>query len=70
MPKKTHQERLFGAACVYVTLERSGLTADKNELYLSTLEDLEVSPDEVERYLSDERANVESALDNRAVRKG
>jgi len=68
MGSKTHQERLFGAACVYITLERTGFSPAENDLYLSTLTDLDVSPGEVEQYLSDNRKTVEDALESRRSR--
>ena len=65
MTAKSYQERLFGAACVYVTLERSGLTPEKNELYLATLSDLQIEPEAVEGFLVEQRARVEGALQRR-----
>ncbi len=62
MPAKTKEEKLFGAACVYVTLERSGMSPEANELYLSTLAELQLPPEDVERYLGTERMAVEKAL--------
>ena len=62
MPAKTIEEKLFGAACVYVTLERSGMCPETNELYLSTLAELKLPPEDVERYLGTERTAVEQAL--------
>ncbi len=62
MVKKTLEDRLFGAACVYVMLENSGHSPEKNQLYLGTLEDLELEPSQVEEYLSSNRGAVERSL--------
>lgn len=70
MAPKTREQRLFGAACLKVTLERSGGSA-MNEIYKSTLDDLGVNADDVEEYLGQVREDVEAALDagRPAVRK-
>ena len=70
MPAKSHQEKLFGAACVYVTLERQGLSPALNEMYLATLTDLGVEPGAVEQFLAEQRDIVESALKRRGSSKG
>lgn len=63
MAPKTREERLFGAACLRVTLERNGGSA-MNEIYIATLEDLGLSAEEVDTYLQGARAQVESALNS------
>jgi hypothetical protein len=60
---KTEAERLFGAACVRVTLERAGHDPSTLSLYTETLGDLEVTDEAVTRYLVQHRAEVESRLD-------
>ncbi len=62
MASKTREERLFGAACLKVTLERSGGSA-MNEIYNSALDDLGVNADDVDEYLGRSRNDVEAALD-------
>ena len=62
MPRKTRAERLFGAACLQLTLERSGSRARASELYLSTLSDLDVSEAEVDAYVEAHRDEVLEAL--------
>lgn len=61
MAPKTREERLFGAACLKVTLERNGGSA-MNEIYIATLDDLGLEPEEVEVFLESERPRVEEAL--------
>jgi hypothetical protein len=63
MGARSREQRLFGAACVRVTLERAGL--ESSELYRSTLLDLELEPNEVDVYLMEHRAAVEAALNQR-----
>lgn len=62
MAPKTREEKLFGAACLKVTLEKSEGSAT-NEIYIGTLSDLGLEPDEVEVYLRAERPRVEAALE-------
>jgi len=69
MPPKSRQERLFGAACVYVTLERAGYDPDSQVLYQDTLRDLELAQEDVRAYLADERPAVEAALDTKGARR-
>jgi hypothetical protein len=64
MAPRTREERLFGAACLKVTLERSGGSA-MNEIYNATLSDLGLTAEEVDIYLQAERAQVEAALNAR-----
>lgn len=63
MAPKTEQERLFGAACVRVTLERTGRDPTSVSLYVETLDDLDLSDEAVRRYLSEHRADVEAKLE-------
>lgn len=63
MAPKTREERLFGAACLKVTLERNGGSA-MNEIYKATLSDLGLEAEDVEVYLRTERERVEAALDS------
>lgn len=62
MAPKTREEKLFGAACLKVTLERTGGSAT-NEIYTGTLCDLGLEDEEVVEYLRTERPRVEAALD-------
>ena len=63
MPKKTRDERLFGASCLKVTLEKSGgREAGAADIYRATLRDLEVTEEEVDEYLSAHREEIETAL--------
>lgn len=63
MAPKPKDQRLFGAACVRVTLERTGRDPSALEIYRETLEDLEVTDEEVSEYLRDHRVSVERSLD-------
>ena len=62
MAPKTRDERLFGAACLKVTLERTGGSA-MTEIYTATLSDLGLTAEEVDLYLDHARTRVEAALD-------
>ncbi len=68
MPHRTREERLFGAACLRVTLERTMKDPTRSEIYLGALEDLGLSDPEVLRYLESERPRVEEALSRRRPR--
>ncbi|CAN0595628.1 unnamed protein product, partial [Laminaria digitata] len=57
MAPKTREERLFGAACLRVTLERNGGSA-MNEIYNATLDDLGLEAEDVDTYLETERVKV------------
>jgi hypothetical protein len=66
--KKTREERLFGAACLRLTLERgSGHGAAGSEIYRETLMDLELTDADVDAYLESHRDAVVAAL---AARRG
>jgi hypothetical protein len=67
---KTEQERLFGAACLRVTLERAGLDPSSHEIYQGALSDLKLQDAQVVAFLSEGRAQVESALDRSRTRGG
>lgn len=70
MAPKTEQERLFGASCVRVMLERGGLQPQDNEIYQGTLADLGLEDSQVLAYLENHRSDVERALDQRGGRAG
>lgn len=66
MPPKSRDQRLFGAACLRVSLERAhGDRAATLEIYEATLRDLDLTDGDVEEYLSVHRAEVQAALDAR-----
>ena len=65
MAPKTREERLFGAACLKITLERSGSGTAGGEIYRDTLRDLGLTDVEVDAYLDEHRAVVQAALDAR-----
>lgn len=68
MPPKSESERLFGAACLRVTLERSGLDPSHHEIYQGALSDLSLDDPRVMAFLAEHRASVETALDERKGR--
>jgi hypothetical protein len=68
VPARTREERLFGAACLKVTLERSAGPAHRSEIYRGALEDLGLTDAEVDAFLAEERPAVERALDARRPR--
>lgn len=61
MPPRTKEERLFGAACLKLTLEARG--GGPTEIYESTLVDLGLTDEEVEAYLAEHRDVVKAALE-------
>lgn len=61
MPRRTKEQRLFGAACLKLTLEARG--GHPSEIYLRTLEDLELTEEEVDAYLVENRDVVQAALE-------
>ena len=67
MPR-SRADRLFGAACLKVTLERSSGKKATGEIYEGALEDLQLTDDEVHHYLLEHRSTVEAALDARKSR--
>jgi hypothetical protein len=60
--EKTREEKLFGAACLKVTLEQSGQSAEGNEIYRGALSDLDLSDGDVDAYLGTHRAQVVAAI--------
>lgn len=71
MAPKTREERLFGAACLKLTLDRAGnpSQAAGSEIYRDTLNDLGLSEEDVEAYLAENRSLVQAALDARRQAK-
>ncbi len=63
MAPKTEAERIFGAACLRVTLERSGHDPARSEIYKETLNELNLSDGQVMVFLDQHRREVESRLD-------
>ncbi|MEM1023916.1 MAG: hypothetical protein AAGD10_00340 [Myxococcota bacterium] len=61
MPPKSREERLFGAACLWVTLEKQG-SPMASDIMQGTLEDLKLDASEVEAYLLGHREAVVAAL--------
>lgn len=63
MPKpRTREEKLFGAACLKVTLDAQGARTDTSEIYRGALSDLGLTDGEVDEYLRVHRAEVELKL--------
>lgn len=63
MPRpRTREEKLFGAACLKVTLSAHPGGADTSDIYRGALSDLGVTDAEVEAYLALHRAEVEAKL--------
>lgn len=62
MPRRTKRERLFGAACLKLTLETGGVQVSGNEIYEGALRDLGLTDAEVDEYLRDNRREVREAL--------
>ncbi len=63
MPPRTREERLFGAACLRVQLEKSGgLVRGTSGIYEGALRDLDLTDDEVSQFLQSQRGRVEQAL--------
>ena len=63
MPRpRTREEKLFGAACLKVTLESRPGGAAGSEIYTGALEDLGVTDAEVDSYLAQHRVEVEARL--------
>ena len=66
MPPKTREQRLFGAACLKLTLEKNvNAEAEDIEIYQQSLGDLDLTAEDVQTYLVDNRAIVQAALDKR-----
>jgi hypothetical protein len=63
MKPRSREERLFGVACLRLTLERTpGHQAAGSEIYQETLRDLELTEADVDAYLLEHRQVVEAAL--------
>lgn len=56
---RTREERLFGAACLKLSLEGR---SEASEIYRGALRDLELTDAEVDAYLADHRREVEARL--------
>lgn len=69
MAPRTRDQRLFGAACLKLTLDRSGQAAAASDLYRGILQDLELTDEEVEAYLREHRPTVMAALSARQTPK-
>ena len=67
MARKSREQRLFGAACLKITLEQSGTAGEGGSIYTEALKDLDLTEAEVERYLSENRERVEAALAERGA---
>lgn len=71
MPPRTKAQKLFGAACLKVGLERGkGDLSGANEIYQGALEDLGLREDEVDQFLEEHRDDVERAWQARDGAKG
>lgn len=62
MAPKSREQRLFGAACLKVTLEQNATSASASTIFLDTLKDLSLVEAEVDAYLREHREEVERAL--------
>lgn len=62
VPARTRDEKLFGLACVRVTLECRGLRPEDNEIYRGALEDLGCEDADVTAYLAEHRSAVEAKV--------
>lgn len=62
MAPKSREERLFGAACLKMTLAENGSSESTNSIYEGALEDLGLTDEDVETYLRDHGSKVEAAL--------
>jgi len=61
MPPKSREDRLFGAACLWLTLEGS-MSPRESDIMKGALRDLNLDAGEVEAYLAIHRAAVAEAL--------
>lgn len=63
MPPKTREERLFGASCLKLKLQKTlGERAGAVEIYQQTISDLGLTDEDVDVYLDKNRSLVEAAL--------
>ena len=71
MPPRTKEERLFGAACLKAQLEKSGASGSgASGIYEGTIKDLGISDEEVCRFLTLNRAQIEEALSSGSRKAG
>lgn len=71
MPSRTKAQKLFGAACLKVGLERGQVSrAAAIEIFRGTLEELGLTEGEVEDFLRAHREDVERAWERRDGSKG
>lgn len=61
MAPRSREERLFGAACLWLTLEATISPLD-SDIMVGTLGDLNLDATEVEAYLAKHRSRVAEAL--------
>ncbi|MBI2375754.1 MAG: hypothetical protein HYV07_17290 [Deltaproteobacteria bacterium] len=59
---KSHSDRLFGAACIKLMLERTGGAAQGKSIYEETLAELGVTNEEVEAFVDGNRARIVESL--------
>ena len=63
MPPRTKQQRLFGAACLKLQLEKAGaLGVGASSIYEGALQDLGLTDEDVTLFLESSREQVEQAL--------
>lgn len=63
MPPKSREERLFGASCLKLKLQKTlGARAGAVEIYQDTVRDLGLTDEDVDVYLDAHRSEVEAAL--------
>jgi hypothetical protein len=63
MPARTREQRLFGAACLKRSLERTaGVGASELDIYKGALADLELKDEEVDAFLAEHSEDVDRAL--------
>lgn len=70
MTPKSRDERLFGAACLRLTLESTrGDRGGASEIYRETLRDLALTEEDVDAYLEQHRERIEAALRTRLAKR-
>lgn len=64
MPARDHAQKVFGAACLRLMLEKTvgAEAAAEHEIYQGALRDLSVTHEEVDALLARDRASVLEAL--------
>jgi hypothetical protein len=65
MPPRSREERLFGAACLKLTVSGSAHETTASEIYEATLRDLGLTDEDVIEYLREHEADVRAALAKR-----